>query len=83
MQEATLVGRPNHKVGRPHVGVSRPQFWRKLVLIHTKVVLYVPIFVSRENRPIQAIKGGGETLSYATQFGEKKEMGRVHLRVIL
>ena len=62
------------------IGLS---FGGKLVLIHSKVVLYVPIFVSHGNRPIQAIKGGGETPSFTTHFGYKKEKGRVHLRAIL
>jgi len=62
------------------IGLS---FGGKLVLIHSKAVLYVPIFVSCGNRPIEAMKGGGETLSMRTQFGEKKEKGRVHLRAIL
>jgi hypothetical protein len=62
------------------IGLS---FGRKLVLIHSKALLYVPIFVSRVNRPIKAIIGGRETLSMRTQFGEKKEKGRVNLRPIL
>ena len=28
-REAALMGRPNHRVGRPHVGGIRPHLWRE------------------------------------------------------
>ena len=79
---------------RWHSGVSRtpgspepfltpngPSFGGKIATAIPTSVPSVPIFISHGNQPIQAIKGGGETLSLTTQFGEKK--GRVHLRAIL
>ena len=48
----------------PLLAPTGPSFGGKITTAIPTSVPSVPIFDSRGNRPIQAIKGGGETLSY-------------------
>ena len=58
-------------------------FGRKADLILLMAVINVSIFNSGGNRPPWAIKGDSLTPHKITQFREKKEKGRVHLRAIV
>ena len=56
------VGRTSESP-EPLLAPNGPSFGGKIATAIPTLVPSVPIFVSHGNRPIQAIKGGGETLS--------------------
>ena len=67
----------------PLLAPNGPRFGGKIATAIPTSVPNVPIFVSHGNQPPWAIKGDSLTPHNTTEFGEKKEKGRVHLRAIL
>ena len=67
----------------PLLAPNGQSFGGKIATAIPTSVPNVPIFVCRGNQPPWAIKGDSLTPHNTTQFEEKKEKGRVHLRAIL
>ena len=78
VREAALMGQPNHRVGRPHVGTIRPHLWREDRPYPPEGVPSVFIFNSGLNRPSWAIKGG---LPHPLSHTPPRDLFLLHLKM--